>query len=267
MEMTEILPGIYAVGTALWISKKKILIFGDVHMGYEEALSDRGYLIPRVQFKESLWVLNELFKTVKPSIIIINGDLKHEFGHISDQEWMDTSKFINILSEHCKKIILVKGNHDTILGPIAKKKNLELVPFYSLKIGTMEKKIEGKENHLKKFAKALTHKKSIRTICIFHGDKIIRDKAALETDLLIIGHDHPAVVLNEGPKSEKYKCFLLGKWKKQSLIAMPSFLPTIEGTNVKQEELLSPYLKQDLDKFDAFIVGDKVYKFGKIKYI
>ena len=272
MEMTEILPGIYAVGTSLWIEERKILILGDVHMGYEEALSERGYLIPHVQFRESLKALDEIFNVVKPKTIVINGDLKHEFGQISDQEWLDTSKFFDILSEHCEKIILVRGNHDTVLGPIALKKKLNLVESYCFELtgGETVDKNGGKNirgSLLQRTVKAFTSGRQIKTVCILHGDKIMENDAASEADLLIIGHDHPAVVLREGAKNEKYKCFLLGKWKKQRIIVMPSFLPTIEGTNIKQERLLSPYLDQDLDSFEAFIVGDKAYRFGKVKYI
>jgi len=34
------------------------------------------------------------FPWVKPEIVIINGDLKHEFGRISRQEWNDVVKII-----------------------------------------------------------------------------------------------------------------------------------------------------------------------------
>ena len=35
MKIVEILPGIEAIGTALWIKDKKIIVIGDVHIGYE----------------------------------------------------------------------------------------------------------------------------------------------------------------------------------------------------------------------------------------
>ncbi len=242
MGPTKLLPGIDAIGAALWISGAKILVFGDVHIGYEEALSKQGYIVPQVQFKETVERIRAILNEVKPKMIVINGDLKHEFGDISDQEWMETSKFLDLLSEGCEKIVLVKGNHDTILGPIAKKKNLEVKDFY-----------------IANFRGA--------KILITHGDKIREEKEARNADLIVIGNEHAAVTLHEGPKSEKYKCFLLGKWKGQKLLAMPSFLPTIEGTDVRREDLLSPYLHQNLGNFEVFIVGDKVYHFGKLKNV
>jgi len=234
----EILKGIEILSSCLLI-KRKSLVISDLHMGYEEALNKHGVLIPRSQFKETEAKLNEIFKqTGKIETIIINGDLKHEFSAISEQEWSETLKVFDILQKHCKKIILVKGNHDTFLGPIAKKRGLEIKDYYCLE-----------------------------DICILHGEKIIQNLDVSKAKILIIGHEHPAISLREGMKQETYKCFLFGTWKKQKLIVMPSFLPIIEGSDIKGGEILSPYLIQNLDNFEVFILGDKVYKFGKLKNI
>ena len=114
----EIHPGIAAVDLGLWLQKEKILILADFHLGFEEALNRIGVFVPRLQFKDTVKRLEKIFEQVKPEKIIINGDLKHEFGKISMQEWRDTLKVIDLLSTHCKQIVLVRGNHDTILGPI-----------------------------------------------------------------------------------------------------------------------------------------------------
>ena len=46
---------------------------------------------------------------------------------------------------------------------------------------------------------------------------------------------------------------------------MPSFNLMTEGTDILNETILSPYLKQNLNNFKVYIVGDKVYNFGRIK--
>jgi len=64
---------------------KDHLIISDLHIGLEEALNKQGILIPRFQFKEIKQRLEPLLlKKIK--VIVINGDLKHEFGTISEQE-------------------------------------------------------------------------------------------------------------------------------------------------------------------------------------
>jgi len=232
----DIIPGIEIIGKSLLLKRQKTLVIADLHMGYEEALNKQGVLVPRMQFKEMFSELKALLEKTKPRIIIINGDLKHEFGEISRQEWNETGEILDLLLKY-GKIILVKGNHDTLLGPIAAKKELKAVNYFIL-----------------------------GDICFLHGDKVIDNKGTAKCKTLIIGHEHPSISLHEGMKTEKYKCFLLGNWKQKKLIIMPSFLPIIEGSDIRQGKLLSPYLK-NIQNFEVFVVGDKAYKFGKLKNI
>jgi putative SbcD/Mre11-related phosphoesterase len=226
----EILPDIQIIELALYLKKQKILVITDLHIGFEEMLNKQGILIPRHQLKDIINRLDRIFLKCKPKIIVINGDLKHEFGTISEQEWRDSLKVIDYLAKK-GKVVLVKGNHDTILGPISQKRNVELAEYYKAD-----------------------------DILIVHGDKIIDKKCKT----IIIGHEHPAVMLKEDGRKEKYKCFLKGKFKGKNLIVMPSMNTVTEGTDILNEELLSPYLKGNLDSFNVFIAADKVYDFGRL---
>ncbi|MDD5086241.1 MAG: metallophosphoesterase [Candidatus Nanoarchaeia archaeon] len=221
--------------------EKNTIIFSDFHIGYEEALNKKGILLPKFQFKEIITRLNKIFtelkkRKIKIEKIVINGDLKHEFGKISEQEWRETLRLLDFLLKHCKEIILVKGNHDTVLGPIAEKRNVEIVEQFI-----------------------------IGDILIIHGHKIPDKKIIEKCKTIIIGHEHPAVSLRDDARSEKFKCFLKGRFKNKGLVVMPSFCLAAEGTDVLSENLLSPFLKQDIRKFDVVIVADKSYNFGKLK--
>ena len=122
----NILPNIKIIDLALWLEKEQALIISDLHLGYEEMLEKRGILTPKVQLKDIIERLNNILKNIKPKTIIINGDLKHEFGNILNQEWRDTLRLFNFLEKHCEEIIIVKGNHDLFLGPLAKRNNIQL---------------------------------------------------------------------------------------------------------------------------------------------
>ena len=224
---------IQIIDLALYLPKYKTLIIADSHIGFEEALNKQGILVPRFQFKELIQRLEKILSKVKPETIIINGDVKHEFGRISEQEWRHTLRLIDFLSRHCKNLFLIKGNHDTILGPIAEKR----------KITTADQIILG-------------------DILITHGHKLVKFPKPIKT--IIIGHEHPAVGLREKARVEIFKCFLKGKYKKAVLIVQPSLNLVTEGTDITREKLLSPFLK-DIRNFECFIVEDKVYRFGKIK--
>ena len=229
----RLLPDMEIIDLALFFDFT--LIIADVHIGYEEALNKQGVLVPRVQFEEMAKRMERIFdalKSKKIDMIIINGDLKHEFGTISEQEWRNTLKFLDLLAKHCSEIVLIKGNHDTILGPIARKRNVRVVDSFNI----------GK-------------------VLITHGDKVLNLK---DYETIIIGHEHPAVSLKEGPRIEQFKCFLKGRYKGKNLIVQPSFNTMVGGTDILKDKILSPFLRQNLDKFDVYIVEDKVYEFGKL---
>jgi len=259
----------------LAIYTHKTLIVTDFHIGYEEALNKQGLMVPRFQFDEIMKRLDSIFKKLKGKKIeriIINGDLKHEFGSISDQEWRHTLRLLDYFAKHCKEIILIKGNHDNILGPIAKKRNVKVQDYFI--IDSINKKtIKNKSNNKKtmiKTQKNIINKIIIKNngrnkILVLHGDELPKKELSKNVSTIVIGHEHPAVSVKEGPRVELFKAYLIGKWKKYNLIAQPSFNLVTEGTDVLKEELLSPFLKGNIKKFNAIIVADKLYEFGKLK--
>ena len=228
----EIIKGIEINDLALYIKSEKTLIIGDIQLGYEENLHNKGVLVPKFQFKDLIDRLSKVIGKAKPKKIVINGDIKHEFGTISEQEWREILRFIDFVLEKSIELIFVKGNHDKILEPIAKKRNVKVVPFVKIK-----------------------------DILIIHGHEI--PKIPKETKTIIIGHEHPAVALRDGPRIEKFKCFLKGKWKRKNLVAQPSFNTLTEGSDILSENLLSPFLT-NINNFEIFVVGDEIRYFGTV---
>lgn len=223
------------IDTALLIDKS-VLVIADPHIGYDEYLNKKGVLVPRTHFKETIQRLEKILSRTKGlKKIVINGDLKHEFGRISETEWRNTLKLLDFLSKHAPELVLLKGNHDTILGPIAQKRNL-----------------------------MVTHAEKIKDILIVHGDAIPDNDLLRGIKTVIIGHEHPAITVRDTARVEKYKCFLKGTWKRKTLIVQPSFNPLVEGTDMVSESKLSPLLKGNLKEFEVFIVSDDVYYFGKL---
>ncbi|MBT3814390.1 metallophosphoesterase [Candidatus Woesearchaeota archaeon] len=232
----QILDNIEIVDLALWIKDKQILIISDVHLGLEESLHLKGILIPKQQSNLIIDSLKNILSKVQPRTIIINGDLKHNFGKNLKQEWEDTFKLIDFLKQNCEELIFIKGNHDNFLKTIANQKDIKVVD--ELIVGN---------------------------ILLLHGDKLREINKDIKT--IIIGHEHPAISLKEKSKMEKFKCFLKGKYKNKELIVMPSFNPLSYGSDILNKSRFSPFLK-DISKFEVFIVGDEeVFKFGKVKAI
>lgn len=227
----EILKGIEINGLTLFVKESKTLVLGDLHLGFEESLNKQGVLIPRFQFSEILLILKKILNKTKPKKIVIVGDLKHEFGSISEQEWRHVLELIDFLALK-SELIIVKGNHDVKLLPITRKRNFKILPFYKFK-----------------------------DILFAHGDVIVKEEAKI----IIMGHEHPAVSFRERP-TQKYKCFLKCRYKKSTLIVMPSLNLVTEGYDITKGKFMSPYLKQAKD-IEVYVNEDKTYRFGKLKDI
>ncbi|MBW2972175.1 metallophosphoesterase [Candidatus Woesearchaeota archaeon] len=238
-ETVQVAKGIEIIDLALYLDEENILVIADLHIGIEDSLVKQGMLVPKFHFRDLVDRVERIFKSLaaqkkEVKVVVINGDLKHEFGRISDEEWRNTLKMLDWLSRKCEKIVLVRGNHDTILGPIAEKRKVMFVDSF----------LAG-------------------DILICHGDTIPEIPSSVKT--IIIGHEHPAVSIHEDLRKETYKAFVAGKWNRKNIIVQPSLNPLMEGTDIKSEKLLSPFLQKKLDEFEVYIVADKVYGFGKLK--
>ncbi|MFZ0442559.1 MAG: metallophosphoesterase [Methanobacterium sp.] len=219
---------------------KDALIISDLHIGYEQSLNREGIMVPRFQYKLILERLEEIIRRSTIRKVIINGDLKHEFGRITRQEWKEALNFIEFLKENFDEIILLKGNHDNFTKFIADKTGLEVYETYSI------------ENFI-----------------IMHGDKIPQDIMSLGESTIIIGHEHPCIGIRNGERLEKIKCFLKGNYNEKKLLVMPSFNFVTEGSDVLNEKPLSPFLKnRSTDHFEVYGVENfEILYFGKIEDI
>ena len=231
---------------AIYIQDLDLVVISDLQLGEELYLAEeKSIFVPQVQLKEIKKELNDIFKKVKAKRILINGDLKHEFGEASRQEWREVIDFVEFLRKKVNEIIVVRGNHDNYLLNIASKINLQVFdPFY-LEKGYL----------------------------FTHGHKKISYPRNFHT--LIIGHEEPAIILKEGFDRIKLPALLYGKMKNgKRIICLPAFSSLSSGTEVNvvdKEDLLSPILKEDVEIDDLEVIGiDKevgALKFGKIKDI
>ncbi len=232
------------IGKTLFFPKQGILVVGDLHLGYEYQIQQSGVLIPEMQTEEIKKELKMTFDEIKRKGLKINqiifiGDIKHSFSY----EWKEKNYFneiIKFLTNYIKNkdIILIKGNHDTI--------------DYS-------------------FSDRLQDYHISEGIAFVHGHKLFPEILDKKIKTIVMGHLHPSISLSDmqGIKKEKYKSFLVGKYKQKQIIIVPSFLSATEGTivnNLKYDTNFSIIPKKNLMNFSVYAVGkNKVYNFGKIK--
>ena len=218
----------------------RTLIISDLHIGYEQALNREGIMVPRFQYKKILERLDEIIKSYDIGRIVVNGDIKHEFGRITRQEWDEALNFIIFLKNNFDEVVLLKGNHDNFTRFIADKTDLRVYETYS-----------------------------IGDYIIMHGDKIPDDLMTRPESTIIIGHEHPCIGIRNGERFEKIKCYLKASYKKKNLIVMPSFNFVSEGSDILHEKSLSPFLKKgSMEEFEVYGVENfEVLYFGRIKDI
>jgi hypothetical protein len=231
----KISSGVEAIGLGLHLTKHGTVVFADLHIGIEDSLRRSGVLVPRQHFKELMRRMTAvLAKTKGVTRIVLNGDLKHDFALINDQEWREIKRLIDAFGE--REIVIVKGNHDIMLAPIARDKHITLVNEFR-----------------------------VGDVLIAHGDAVPKDIKGIKT--IIIGHEHPTITLREKAKAERYKCFLVTKYKSAQLVVQPSFGPLTQGMDILHAEPMSPLLDGNVRKGKVFVVDedkDEVLDFGKV---
>ncbi len=221
-------------------SGERVLVLGDLHLGYEGSMRRSGIMIPIKLYDRCVKDFMEVIDNVgRVDKIIVLGDLKHEFGYILDEEWKNISNFLILLKEFCDELVVIEGNHDPILFPILEKISATSVESYSWE----------------KFIFA-------------HGDKDFSELYDKKIKYWVLGHGHPAVTLKESVTRESYKCFLVGNYKSKKIMLVPSFFPLIMGTDAREFNLGYPF-DFELEKFEVIVVEDnlKNLKFGKLKNI
>ena len=209
--------------TALYIKSLETIVLADIHLGYEYALAtSQGYYLPKTQFEIIISDLKEIIEKTNPAEIIIVGDIKHEFGHRSWQEYREVGLLLDFLESHLEHITIIRGNHDNFIRGVFKK--------YT--------KSEFIDELLIKDRYLFTH-----------GHLVTKDiMKNITNKTVVMGHEHPALLLTDDIGTKiKIPAFLFGPTKyKGNVVVLPATSPLMPGTEVNlitQEELLSPLLK------------------------
>jgi len=237
------------IGKSLFFPKEKIAVIGDLHLGYEAALRSRGLEVPIKQFEEMQEELEKTLGNIKARYgkieeVVFLGDLKHHFNYLATEK-EDIRKLLSLLKKQGieeNKVIFIRGNHEK------NDKSGKYVDYYIVK-----------------------------DIAFIHGHREFIEIYSKEINIVVMGHIHPTVTLQDKMKvkSEKYKCFLVGRFKKKDFVVVPSFISITEGVSMTEfsDELGGGYdfsivPNKELENFDVFVasdVGEEALDFGRLK--
>ncbi|MEM0203400.1 MAG: metallophosphoesterase [Archaeoglobaceae archaeon] len=129
------------------------------------------------------------------------------------------------------EISIVRGNHDNFLATILSEYSIEL----------KEKEI-------------------VEGYTVVHGHEDCEDEK------IIMGHEHPTIKIRVRGANYSFPCFLIAD---KSKIVLPAFSKLVAGSDVLQENFLSPILRR-AKKIEVYAVeGDVVYlgDLGSLKAI
>lgn len=218
---------------AVYFRDDDALAIADLHLGYEASLQAEHVAIPRFQMEPILERLTKLLERFSPGLLIINGDLKHDFSRNQSQEWDEVETLLDALAG--VEVVVVRGNHDNYLQTILARREIRIVDFISI----AEEKI------------------------VFqHGHKIMDNRKKFQ----IFAHEHPVIRFRDEVGAQvTLPCFLFDE--KNGFLIMPAFSPLASGTNVISPEthFMNPTLK-DLDMSDArvFAIHEGLMDFGRV---
>ncbi|GIU71138.1 MAG: phosphoesterase [Candidatus Nitrosocaldaceae archaeon] len=221
------------------------LIISDTHLGLEEQRERLGISIP-ISVTDT--IIDYIIKPVKElscKRVILLGDVKHEFGKPSSEEWFAVRKMIKSIREQRAEPEVVRGNHDNYIINILRNMDVKLHDPYLL----------------------------FDTYFFMHGHIDLEDRFD-DAKYIFLGHEHPAITIRDDVNAKhRFKAFLVGRINNRKIIVLPSASPLAYGNPVNEitkDELLSIFLrKYGVDEFTPYLieVGEAVKKFPKIKYL
>jgi len=270
--------------------KKKILVVGDMHLGYEESLGIGGVKLGKNVFNESVEYIDNVIDKVGKTgekgkrLDDVRGVMGINSGNGMSDEYADEINNIieknNIGVGSCgvDEIVLL-GDVKQEFGEITKNERENIVKFLNWADEKMRGKgkiIIVKGNHDAILWPILRGKERVEVVdkyiiggvLFIHGDKKIKEIEDKKVEVVVMGHWHPIAEISEekGVKRERYKCFLHGKQKGKEWIIVPSFSEQRYGKDIRDTDFDKVFGLRS-EKFNAFVVSDKeldVLDFGEL---
>ncbi len=229
----------------IYISDEDLLIISDIHLGLEEQRARLGIYIPTMITDTIIDYITKPVKELGCKRVILLGDVKHEFGKPSEEEWFSVRKLIKSIKGIGVEPEVIRGNHDNYIIRILNNMDVKLHDPYLL---------------LDKYF-------------FMHGH-IDLEQEFDDSKYVFMGHEHPAITIRDDVNAKhRFKAFLIGVINGRRVAVLPSASPLAYGNpvnEIERDELMSIFLRRyGIDEFTPYLieVGEIVKEFPKVKYL
>jgi hypothetical protein len=106
--------------------KERVLVVGDLHIGWEVTLARQGIHVPS-QTSKMLLRLQGIIMKEHPTRLVMLGDVKHSVTGAELEEWHDVPEFFEKLLAKVPVVQIIIGNHDGNLEPLTPSR-VQLLP-------------------------------------------------------------------------------------------------------------------------------------------
>jgi len=225
----EVFPGVWLDHRrAAYLADESILAVADLHLGYAWAHRYRGQMLPVEPQDAVPERIEELRAEYAPRMIVVLGDIVHQaVPAVGVAE--ELARLADMLSPKCD-LRLILGNHDRGLPGLLGKE-----------VGKVAKPELQRSMRMGRYAFA-------------HGDGEAGSVELSGADLLLMGHEHPAIGLGDGIAEAKCPCFLVS----DRLLVLPAFSHWAAGSDIRVHGLMSAAARAESFTKAVVICGRKL---------
>lgn len=220
---------------AAFFPDEGVLAVADLHVGYEAAARQAGAGVPRHELDVLVPLLDALMDTHRPDVVVLNGDVKHAFTRRVLEEAEAVRAVWRRLADRAR-VVVVEGNHDALLGKMLKDADV-----------------------------VRAHRAGNVVFAHGHTAEGVERRAG---DLLVVGHEHPALALRDEVGVTVRAPAFLTRIESGGELVLPAISPWAAGYDVlRRGGFMSPLLAdRDRGEFRALVAnGDEVLDFGEVK--
>ena len=105
---------------------ERVLVVGDLHIGWEITLAQQGIHVPS-QTPKLADRLIDIIRKSSPTKIVFLGDVKHTVVGAEMEEWKDVPEFFEKIVPHVSHIQIIQGNHDGNIEPMTPRQ-VKIIP-------------------------------------------------------------------------------------------------------------------------------------------